>query len=449
MIRALLCLAWISLAAAAWAQEAETPEQLAARIDKLIVQLDDDSFAVREKAQADLAAIGEPALAKLKVAVKDTSAERRQRADKILAELQRWGLGLRLIGTIQNPGLAGAVTLTLSPDGQFVYVPGFNADAVNVFHRDPVTGQLEHRQTLTDGAQLGGVVTLRLSEDGKLAVAAAFRSRSVCLFTRDATTGELKLAQARLHEEGGELQLVWPIDATFSSDGKFVYAVDDRAGRVVAFAIEEGPKLKLVQSFQDPAFTGARGIAAHPDGKTLLVNSRTPGTLAVLDRDAATGKLSIRQLLRDEMDGIHGLAGTTGACVSSDGKFVYTIAGRFEGDQAVGVYRVGDDGKLSLAQEFISDQGELKNLAGGNDLVLSPDGKNLYVSGTTSCSLACFQRDPATGKLTYQTTLANEGTGQGADLGANGIDLSPDGRFLYLALENGASISVFSRTQPK
>src|SRR5688572_17202605 len=47
------------------AQQEETPEKLAARIDKLIEQLDDDDFQIREKAEAGLVEIGTPAVAKV------------------------------------------------------------------------------------------------------------------------------------------------------------------------------------------------------------------------------------------------------------------------------------------------------------------------------------------------------------------------------------------------
>src|SRR5688500_15550954 len=99
------------------AQQAETSENLAARIDKLIERLDDDSFAVREKAQAGLIEIGSPAHDKVAAATKDKSAERSQRATSILAVIRRAGVGLRLASQIKHDSLMGAVTLALSPDG--------------------------------------------------------------------------------------------------------------------------------------------------------------------------------------------------------------------------------------------------------------------------------------------------------------------------------------------
>jgi len=440
-----------AISSAASAQQGQNPAELATRIDRLIQQLDDDTFAVREKAQAALAEIGEPALDQLTAAAKSSSAERSKRAARVLAGLREAGLGLRYLTTVQSPGLQGAVTVALSPDGKFAYVPGFQAGAINAFRRDVASGALEPLPTLADPEQLGGVITVRLSPVSNLAVAAAYSSKSIALLKRNATTGLLSIESVRKNDPAGGLTLDWPINANFSTDGKFVYGLDDRAATVVVFRVEDGPRLSLVEIFAgaEKCFAGARGITAHPDGKTLYVSSRRPGTLSVLDRDPASGKLALRQVLRDGQDGITGLAGTNGTCVSRDGKFVYAISGRFEGANAIGVYRVGEDGKLNLLQEFLNDASDLTNFTGGNALTISPDGLHLYATGTRSCSLVSFKRDPVTGKLTHFATFQNEATGVGTGLGASGVEVSPDGRFLYLALEDGSAVSVFERILPK
>jgi 6-phosphogluconolactonase (cycloisomerase 2 family) len=426
------------------AQEANSPKALAERIERLIKQLDDEKFEVREKAEKDLAAIGEPAREKLTAATKDASFERSQRAAKLLKELRRNSAGLSHVQTVTDDGLKGMVTVAISPDGKFVYVPGFQAGAVGTFRRDDATGMLEFVTALHSPNLLGGAVSFRLSPDGKRGVSACFSAQTITLLARDEKSGGLEIEASA---GKGEPALEFPIDATFSADGKFVYAVDDSAGAVIVFDVSRPKQMKHVQTLVAPdgCFQGARGVTAHPDGKTLYISAARAGTLSVLDRDPASGKVAVRQVLYDGQDGVRGLAGTMGTVVSQDGKFVYAASGRFDGDNAVGVFQVGSDGKLSVVQEIVNDEGELENFTGGNELTLSPDGKWFYASGTTSCGLACFRRDAVTGKLEFVTTIRNETTGVGADLGANGIAVSPDGRFLYLALEDSAAIAVFER----
>jgi 6-phosphogluconolactonase (cycloisomerase 2 family) len=438
----------VVMAGQASAQPSGADKELATNIERLIRELGDDSFTVREKAEKELVEIGEPAIARLTTAAKDASFERSQRAAALLTVIRRSGVGLRHVATVHNPALMGAVTVMLSPDGKFVYVPAFQTSSVNVFRRDGLTGSLAHQQTLADAAQLGGVVTLRLSKDGKSAVTAAFGSKSVALLSRNERTGELAIESVVHNDPANGPTMVWPIDACFSNDGNFVYAVDDQGASVIVLAVEGGKRLRHVETFagQDRCFDGARGLVCHPDGKTIYVSSRRPGTLSVLERDPASGKLGVRQVLRDEADGVRGLAGGTEPRVSRDGKFVYALSGRFEGDNAISVFAVGGDGKLTVAQELRGEQGDFEELTGANDLAFSPDETYLYVAGTTSCSLAAFRRDASSGKLTYLATLRTEATGLGADLGANGMECSADGRFLYLALENNSAISIFERT---
>ncbi|HEY3969354.1 MAG TPA: beta-propeller fold lactonase family protein, partial [Planctomycetaceae bacterium] len=464
LISILSASAVLAMAANIAAQTTETPSQLTSRIERLIRQLDDDSEKVSEEARSSLVEIGLPALKPLNEAAKDVTTEGGRLAAGIVRDIARTAAGLRMRSQTKTTGLQGAVTVELSRDGRYVYVPGHVAAAINVFRRDSRTGELAIQQCIVDRDQMDGVVTLRLSTDGKFAVAAACRSKTIALYSRDETNGELTLASMRRQEPDGELQnLEWPINAIFSTDGKFVYVIDDHKGTVLVFRCTGG--LTFVEIFEGPdhCFDGARGLTAHPDGKTLYISSHRAGTLVVLNRDPETGKVSIRQILHDEEDGVHGLAGTIYTCVSRDGEFVYSISGRFAGDDAIGVFQVGDDGKLSVLQEFINGDGELQDFKGGGvGIAISPDGTRFYASGTRSGSLACFRRDPVGGKLTYVTTLTSLETGESGtfvdnrravgnqlmvgNLGANGVDISSDGRFLYLALEGWSAISVLEQT---
>jgi 6-phosphogluconolactonase (cycloisomerase 2 family) len=220
---------------------------------------------------------------------------------------------------------------------------------------------------------------------------------------------------------------------------------------VVALAIEEN-RLKWLQFSQgrDGCFDGARAIAMRPDGKTLLVGGTRAGTLCVLDRNAETGHVEARQVIRDGEEKVNCLAGIHGICTSDDGKFVYTVSGRFQGDQAVAAFRFGDDGKLSLVREFICDQSDLVNFKGGNNVFVSGDGTSVFACGTVSRSLACFRRDQASGDLSFVATIRDDAqTGIGPQTGPADVEVSADGRFVYVTLEQDGAISIFERTVKK
>ncbi len=219
---------------------------------------------------------------------------------------------------------------------------------------------------------------------------------------------------------------------------------DEIQGAVVSFRIEDG-KLVIVGTDAGKAgcYAGGRGLAFHPDGKTLFVVCNRAGTLVVADRDPIAGWTRVRQVIKDEEGNVHGLDGAMGVVVSRDGRFVYVNSGRFQGDNAVSVFRLSTNGRLSLVQEIINGQGLLNGFEGGNNLAITPDGLNVYAVATRSGTIACFSRDPGTGKLTLIETIPDGAEGNG--FGAASASISPDGRFVYVPTEDKKAISIFRR----
>lgn len=67
--------------------KAPPPAELSDRIERMIQQLDDDEFAKREKAQAEILEIGEPALGPLeRFLAGEPGVEARERAERLLKE---------------------------------------------------------------------------------------------------------------------------------------------------------------------------------------------------------------------------------------------------------------------------------------------------------------------------------------------------------------------------
>jgi 6-phosphogluconolactonase (cycloisomerase 2 family) len=356
---------------------------------------------------------------------------------------------LSLVESVPRDDLDATVSAAVSPDGRFLYASSWRAGTVTAFARDPESGTLQPRQTISSANLLDGATAATISPDGRLAVATAFRTRAAVLYQRDPATGELSQADfARDGEQGVRFQ--WPIDAAFSPDSRFVYVIDDHGpaeggrGDVVAFRVDGG-KLDLVGTDEgkDGCYNGARGLALAPDGKTLFVACHEPGTLVVADRDPVGGQTSVRQVVKDEEGGAHGLSGAMGVAVSPDGRFVYVSSGRFGGDSAVSAFRLGSDGRVAFLQEFLNGEGALQGFEGGNEIAVSPDGRNVYAVATRSGTVACFRRDPSDGKLAFLETIPDGG--DGGDSHAAGLGISPDGRFVYVATEDGKSISVFRR----
>lgn len=168
----------------------------------------------------------------------------------------------------------------------------------------------------------------------------------------------------------------------------------------------------------------------------------------VLTRDKASGKAQVKQVLRGGPGKMAGLAGAFGVDVSPDGKFVYSVSGRFGGDDAVCAYRFdAKEGTLAPVQEIVrgaaakGQEDPLTGFEGGNEIVVAPDGRNVYAVATKSGALAAFARDAATGKLKLVKTIKAED----AVAGGAGVTVSPDWRFVYVAAENHNAVSAFRR----
>ena len=80
---------------------------------------------------------------------------------------------------------------------------------------------------------------------------------------------------------------------------------------------------------------GAKGVAVSPDGGQVYVSSADENSLAVFTRNAVTGGLTFVELQKDGTGSVDGLNGTLSVAISSDSASVY-VAGT--DDDAVAVF---------------------------------------------------------------------------------------------------------------
>lgn len=184
---------------------------------------------------------------------------------------------------------------------------------------------------------------------------------------------------------------------------------------------------------------GAHGVAMSPDGLHLYAAGSVDNAVAVFGRNATTGALTFVQLLRDDVDGVDGLARAEAVVVSPDGAYVYVAGGT---DDAVAVFsRNAATGMLGFVQ-VVKDGGGVNGLDGVTAIALSPDGASLYAASDVDNALAVFQRDAATGALTF---LEFHRDGVAGLHNARAVAVSPDGTNVYAAGSSDNALVVFSR----
>lgn len=167
--------------------------------------------------------------------------------------------------------------------------------------------------------------------------------------------------------------------------------------------------------------------------------------------------------------GLEGVGGLSdGVTVSPDGRNVYVVASK----STLAEFAVQSDGSLTYVTCVgdtslgganpcpVAAPGIQEGEGGAGQVVVSPDGADVYVSGYHSNTVAVFRREtsgPTLGRLTSDGCLADTGTatcgavsgstrGQAPGIGGPyGLALSPDGSDLYVAGISSETVAVLKR----
>ncbi|QMS87633.1 beta-propeller fold lactonase family protein [Nostoc edaphicum CCNP1411] len=349
-------------------------------------------------------------------------------------------------------GLAGTRSVIVTPDGKFLYASGYNDSAIAVFARNAQTGKLSFVEFQKDGIDgvdgLAGAESLTVSPDGKFLYAVGYDDSAVAVFARDAQTGKLSFVEFKQDDTDGVDGIGGARSVIVTPDGKFLYAsgYDDSAVAVFARDAQTG-KLSFVEFKQDgtdgvDGLGGVYSVTVSPDGKFLYAAGYDDSAVGVFGRDAETGKLSFVEFKQDGIDGVDGLDGAESVTVSPDGKFLYATG---YNESAVAVFaRNSQTGKLSFV-EFKQDGIDgVDGLANVESVTVSPDGKFLYAAGFNDSAVAVFGRDAKTGKLSFLKVQKDGVDGVDGVDGAYFVTVSPDSKFVYAAGYYDSAVAVFN-----
>jgi 6-phosphogluconolactonase (cycloisomerase 2 family) len=258
-----------------------------------------------------------------------------------------------------------------------------------------------------------------------------------------------------------------------SPDGRNVYVAAYDAGSLVAYARSsalgqlteigcisnngtngiDGTKRRCADG---DALRGADDIAISPDGKNIYVAAGDSGGIAIFTRDTTTGKVVETGCVRGVSTcvGARGLGGAAAVVVSPDGRNVYLAS--YGADAVVMFARDAATGALK-ALGCISDDGTDRQCASGNALrgagalAISKDGRWLYVGAVDSNSVLTFERDASSGLLTQRGCVLDHAPANGSCTPAHSLlspwalALAPDGKSLFVASNASNAVVVFAR----
>jgi DNA-binding beta-propeller fold protein YncE len=147
-----------------------------------------------------------------------------------------------------------------------------------------------------------------------------------------------------------------------------------------------------------------RGLAFNRDGTNLYVSAQKTqagnkdGTIAVFDRNTTSGELTFKQSLKYNdplvtVPVVQRMPNAEELVVSPDGNFVYVSGG--SGDAIVIFARAGDGTLTYLGYQ---NAGGLKN-ALGITISTDPAGKYVFATGSDDNAVNVYTRDATTGQL--------------------------------------------------
>jgi 6-phosphogluconolactonase (cycloisomerase 2 family) len=245
--------------------------------------------------------------------------------------------------------------------------------------------------------------------------------------------------------QGGVEGLDETVAGALSPDGADLYTGGQKA--VVAHFRRDPSTglLRFVEALRNgragvQGLDGTQGITVSPDGLNVYTASIDDTAISVFRRDPATGRLSFVEA--EEDFGSIFLSQPEKVAVSPDGAFVYATI--FQG--SVAVYRRDPaTGALTFSSRHGDDQGPADRLVGAEGLAISGDGSYVYVACSFDDTVAVFRRSAGDGTLSLIQTVFDDAAGGQALAGADALALSPNGRHLYVGTTQDPAITVFDR----
>ena len=350
-------------------------------------------------------------------------------------------------------GLEGTQAVLVSPDGRHVYASGFTESALVVFERDEFTGKLSLVEILRDNeggiSGMDGALKIRSTKDGNYIYLVSPKDNSVTVFKRNVITGELSTQQ--LVEDGGNggNDMTYPLDMVLSPDGKHAYVTSFGDHAITVFSVTpENGTLVYINSMVDgqgnvDGIDGATAIAISPDGKYVFASGEN--SLVVFQRASSTGQLNYLTKYTDGIDS-DALSAIEGIGISKTGNNIYTLSAL---DDAITIFGMNQlTGNLTEQNVIQNGTGGVNGLDYPTNLAFANDFSEMYVTSLGGNGLLHFDVDNSNGDLTFKSVInSNNTTGLSGIEGTSSLAISPDNQHVYVAGEIDDALSIFERDE--
>jgi DNA-binding beta-propeller fold protein YncE len=420
-----------------------------------------------------------------------------------LADRSAHAGGCAVARALQGPGpFMGSRAIAVSPDGKNVYVASSKSDAIAIFSRDIKTGVLTQpsgsggciavkaASGCAKAIGLNGPNSVAISSNGRTVYATSREGNSITTFRRDPKTGALSqlppsaagcISALPIPGCAPGRALLGPDVVVISPDSANVYVGSFFGNAVAAFT--RNPKTGalsqpagaagcIAETAGGECATGialgaVEGLAVSRDGSNVFAASALSNALVVLNRDPETGALTqpgggsgciVDTPLTGCTTGFE-LSGANAVATSPGNEAVY-VTSLFSNSvttfapttASAGLrQKEGPAGCLVWLRAVGCSFG--RALKAPEGLEVSGDGKNVYVAAFANSAIDVFDRNRESGVVAQKPGSAGclapktvAGCTRARSLkGVSSVALSPDGRNLYSTAFGSSAVDVFRR----
>jgi len=268
-------------------------------------------------------------------------------------------------------------------------------------------------------------------------------SRGIYQTTLDATSGELQPPQLAA-------EIVSPSFVALHPTLKFLYAVSEiadfegkKSGAITAFSIDENTGALRVLNQQSSEGMHPCHLVVDAAGKNVLVANYSSGTIAVLAVDQNSGRLARAATViqhtgssvnKQRQEGPHAHS------INLDAPNQFAFAADLGLDKVL-IYKF-DPGAGTLVPNT-PPAGVLAPGSGPRHLAFHPAASFVYVNNELSSTVTAFRYDPAAGSLSeLQTVTTLPADFQGENSTAE-IVVHPTGKSVYVSNRGHDSIAIY------
>ena len=288
-----------------------------------------------------------------------------------------------------------AAHIWITPNGKTLYTVNWENDGgVSAYRIDRKTGALSFlNKTSSHGAQPNQVV---VDPTGSIAVTVNYTSGTLAAYKLEP---DGKLGEAFYVEKhaGTPLSPKQPgpkqHGIQFSKDDKYMFITDLGLDRVYSYHVDV--KAPTITPADPPyvsthAGAGPRRIQMSPDGRFLYVDHETDSEVSVFAIDG--GRLTEIQTLPTVPQDAKAHNTTAEIIISADGRYLY-VSNR--GHDSVAVFAVDRKTGMLTAKGNVPTGGRTPR-----NIRIDPTGRWLFAANENGGAITEFRRDPATGALT-------------------------------------------------